>query len=126
MPQVTLHHVHHEAADVDVAAAFYVDNFDAKLDERIERDGVQWARVSIGGSMLNITDRAQAAAARGLHRGLDHIGIHTSDFDTTVATLRNNGVAFYVEPFSPRPGAWIAFVTGPDDVKIEVLCLSAT
>jgi catechol 2,3-dioxygenase-like lactoylglutathione lyase family enzyme len=124
MPQVTLHHVHHEAADVDIAAAFYVDNFEAHITERVEREGVQWARVSIGGSMLNITDREHAQATQGPHRGLDHIGIHTTDFDATVATLRRNGVVFYVEPFSPRPGAQIAFVTGPDNVKVEVLCLT--
>lgn len=71
---------------------------------RAAREGAQWARVSIGGSMLNITDRAQADATRGLHRGHDHIGIHTTDFDASVQTLRNNGVVFYVEPYLTAPG----------------------
>ena len=121
MPELTLHHLHHEAADVDAAAQFYVDNFGGVVAERVEKQGVQWARVAVAGAMLNITDRADSNVALGLYRGLDHFGIHTSDFDQTVATLRANGVNFFIDPLSPRPGARIAFVSGPDNIKIEIL-----
>jgi catechol 2,3-dioxygenase-like lactoylglutathione lyase family enzyme len=124
MAQLTLHHIHHEAADVDLAAQFYVDNFDAEISQRFERDGVQWARVTLAGAMLNITDRANTDVALSTYRGFDHIGIHTSDFDETIARLRANGVAFYIEPKSPTPGVQMTFVSGPDNVKIEVLSIA--
>lgn len=121
MPNLSFHHLHHEAADVDAAAAFYVECLGGELTERVERDGVQWARVSLGGMMLNITDRADAGLSLGLYQGLDHFGVHTSDFDTTMADLRASGVEFFIEPHSPKPGVQVAFVSGPDNVKIEIL-----
>ena len=42
MANYTLHHIHHETVDVDMTTAFYTDNFNAEVTERIERDGVQW------------------------------------------------------------------------------------
>ena len=121
MPELSFHHLHHEASDVDAAAAFYVDCLGGELTERVERDGVQWARVSLGGAMLNITDRADDALGLGLYQGLDHFGIHTSDFEATMAGLRDKEVPFFIEPHSPKPGVQIAFVYGPDNVKIEIL-----
>ncbi len=126
MPDLSFHHLHHEAADVDAAAAFYVDCLSGELTERFERDGVQWARVSVGGVMLNITDRADAALSLGLYRGLDHVGIHTSDFEATTAHLRTKGVKFFIEPHSPTPGVQVAFISGPDNVKIEILQVDPT
>ena len=124
MAELTLHHLHHEAGDVDEAVKFYVDNFAGELTERFEQDGVQWARVKLAGAMLNVTDRGQADVALGVYRGFDHFGIHTTDFDETIATLKGNGVDFFIEPISPRPGVRIAFVSGPDNIKIEVLSVS--
>ena len=122
MPEYSVHHIHHEAKDVDVAARFYVDNFDGQITERAAREGGwQAARVLVGGTLINITDRAEQDVGLRMYRGLDHFGIHTTDFDATVASLRANGVNFYVEPFSPKEGVNIAFISGPDDIKIEVL-----
>jgi len=126
MAELNLHHIHHEALDVDVAAKFYVDNFAAAVTERFERDGVQWARVALAGTMLNITDRAERNIDLSLYRGFDHIGIHTDNFDETIDGLRANGVNFFIEPVSPKPGVQVAFVSGPDNVKIEILSIAAS
>ena len=45
MAQYRFNHIHHESADVDGAVQCYEKNFQAALEERTERDGVQWARV---------------------------------------------------------------------------------
>jgi catechol 2,3-dioxygenase-like lactoylglutathione lyase family enzyme len=124
--ELTLHHLHHEAEDVDEAVKFYVDNFAGELIERFEQNGVQWARVEVADAMLNVTDRGQSDVSLGVYRGLDHVEIHTTDFDETIATLKDNGVNFFIEPMSPRPGVRIAFVSGPDNVKVEVLSVSKT
>ena len=121
MTTYTLHHIHHEAADVDAAVAWYEKNFQATVEDRFENNGVQWARVNLGGALLNITDRAETQIELGRYQGLDHFAIHTSDFDATVATLKANGVHFWTEPMSPRPGTQIAFISGPDNIKIEIL-----
>lgn len=124
MAELTLHHIHHETADVDATVAFYVDNFAGEIAERTVRNGVQWARVKLAGAMLNVTDRGNADVELTRYNGLDHIGLHTSDFDETIGALKASGVKFFVEPMSPAPGIQIAFVAGPDNVKIEILQVS--
>lgn len=125
MPEFRLHHIHHEAADVDAATRFYVENFAGVVTERTEKQGYQSARVQVAGTTINVTDRARADVALDRYKGLDHIGIHTNDFDATIAALRANGVNFFIEPMSPAPGVDVAFVSGPDNIKVEVVCISA-
>jgi catechol 2,3-dioxygenase-like lactoylglutathione lyase family enzyme len=119
-----LHHIHHEAANVDAAVQFYAKNFQAVLEERAERNGVQWARMTLGDTLINITDRATTQVGLERYQGLDHFALHTSDFDETVATLQANGVHFWTEPTSPRPGVKVAFIAGPDNIKIELMHVS--
>ena len=121
MASYDLHHLHHETTDVDATVAFYQQNFDAELTERFEREGVQWARITIGGASLNVTDRGKFDVDLGIYNGLDHFALQTNDLDETVASLKANGVNFFVEPTSPAPGVRVAFVSGPDNVKIEIL-----
>ncbi len=126
MVQYRFNHIHHESADVDGAVQFYEKNFQAALEERTERDGVQWARVKLGDTLINITDRATTAVGLEAYQGLDHFAVNTSDMDETVATLKANGVHFWAEPRSPRPGLTIAFIAGPDNIKIELMHMSQT
>ena len=124
MAEFQLHHIHHEAADVDAAVTFYEKNFQAVLEERTVRNGEQWARIRLGGTLLNISDRATTQVGLERYQGIDHFAIHTSDFAGTVAALRANGVNFFTEPMSPRPGVDIAFISGPDNIKIELMHIS--
>ncbi|MFT5392669.1 MAG: lactoylglutathione lyase [Gammaproteobacteria bacterium] len=121
MATFSLHHLHHETADVDATVSFYCDNFGGEIAERTERDGVQWARVTIGGAMMNVTDRGDTKVGLSRYEGLDHFGLQTDDFDGAIAALKKNGVQFFIEPMSPSPGVQIAFVVGPDNIKIELL-----
>ena len=124
MADFQLHHIHHEAADVDAAVTFYEKNFQAVLEERTVRNGEQWARIRLGGTLLNISDRATTQVGLERYQGIDHFALHTSDFAGAVAALKANGVNFFTEPMSPRPGVEIAFISGPDNIKIELMQLS--
>jgi catechol 2,3-dioxygenase-like lactoylglutathione lyase family enzyme len=53
--------------------------------------------------------------------GTDHIGLQVDDIDTTAAELKSRGVEFDVEPYQVRPGLRIAFIKGPDQLRIELL-----
>ena len=124
MADFQLHHIHHEAADVDAAVTFYEKNFQAVLEERTVRNGEQWARIRLGGTLLNISDRATTEVGLERYQGIDHFALHTSDFAGTVAALKANGVNFFTEPMSPQPGVEIAFISGPDNIKIELMQFS--
>ena len=124
MADFQLHHIHHEAADVDAAVTFYEKNFQAVLEERTVRNGEQWARIRLGGTLLNISDRATTQVGLERYQGIDHFALHTSDFAGAVAALKANGVNFFTEPMSPSPGVEIAFISGPDNIKIELMQFS--
>ncbi|MCH9674664.1 MAG: VOC family protein [Gammaproteobacteria bacterium] len=125
MANYTFHHVHHEASDVDKAVEFYQRNFDGVLQERNGKGGVQRAKMIVGGAMINITDRADTRVGLSRYQGLDHFAFRTDDFEATMARLRENGVNIWQEPESPVPGVRVVFISGPDDVKIEVLQIDA-
>ena len=124
MANYRLQHIHHESADVDATVQFYEKNFNGVLKERVERGGVQWARVDVGGVLINVTDRATKQYDLDLYQGLDHFALQTSDFDETITNLKANGVTFFSEPRSPRPGVQVAFIAGPDNIKIEIMQMS--
>ena len=121
MATFSLHHLHHETTNVDATVTFYQKNFGAELSERTERGGVQWATMKLGGAILNVTDRGVSDVDLGIYNGLDHFALRTDDFDGTIASLKANGVNFFTEPMSPKPGVRIAFISGPDNIKIEIL-----
>jgi catechol 2,3-dioxygenase-like lactoylglutathione lyase family enzyme len=53
--------------------------------------------------------------------GLDHLGLRVDDVDAATAELKRRGAKVLVEPKTIRPGVRIAFIQGPDDVRIELL-----
>jgi predicted enzyme related to lactoylglutathione lyase len=124
MASYELHHIHHETVDVDVTAAFYTDNFHGEITERFEKEGVQWARVKVGGTFIFITDRGTFDIDLGSHRGIDHFCLHTDDFEGAMASLRANNVNIVAEPWSSKPGSHACFISGPDNMKIEILSIS--
>jgi len=53
--------------------------------------------------------------------GLDHLGLRVDDVDAATAELKRRGAQVLVEPKTIRPGVRIAFIQGPDHVRIELL-----
>ena len=126
MTSFAFDHVHLRSRDPAAAARFYVDRFGASVIERLGRPDPLRIVVDLHGCTLFIEQCADGASAAGRPPlGLDHLALAVTGFDATVAALRSSGVVFAVEPHEPRPGIKIAFVTGPDDVRIELLERSA-
>ena len=60
----------------------------------------------------------EVASTRG--RSVDHLGWRFKDFDATIKRLKALDVKFVVEP-TKSGDHMIAFVEGPDGVKIEIV-----
>jgi predicted enzyme related to lactoylglutathione lyase len=120
MPNYNMNHIHHEAADVKVAADWYIKLFDAKSDEPFEKGGATWQRVYIGDITVTITDRADSGPAVERFLGYDHLGIQSDDFDATLARIEECGVEIWTGPMDGG-GFRIIFINGPDNVKIELM-----
>jgi catechol 2,3-dioxygenase-like lactoylglutathione lyase family enzyme len=81
--------------------------------------------LKLGGANIFILDVSQDPKAETgpahPHQGLDHFGLEVKDIDAVCADLKAKGAVFTREPQTVRPGARIAFLTGPEGVSIELL-----
>ena len=55
-------------------------------------------------------------------RAVDHLGFSFPNLDSALAELKNKGVEVTMEPrdIESPTAARIAFVTGPDEVRVEI------
>lgn len=119
----TFNHVHLKSADPGKAAQWYVDMFGAKpLGER-EARGARMVGVQIGGVTVNISSpRPQEVLAPGSsdpRYGLEHFGFNTDDLARDLARLKQQGAkVFETLEVGTRK---IAFIEGPDKVRLELV-----
>ncbi len=116
-------HIHLRSPDPTAAGNFYVEALGA---EKVSAGVVGTAFrvvVDLGGLRLLI-DQVPETIARPPEPpflGLEHIGLRVENLDEAAADLRQRGTKFVVEPKQARPGVKIAFIEGPDNVRIELL-----
>ena len=106
-------------------ASFFETMFGATVLKRIQSDGVPRVDLDVNGLAIFIASVAPEehidSNPSDPHLGLDHFGFRVDDIDGAVEDLRSKGAEIYVEPRTIRPGVRIAFVRGPDDVRVELL-----
>jgi catechol 2,3-dioxygenase-like lactoylglutathione lyase family enzyme len=125
MPVYSYDHIHLRSRDPMATAQYYEKMFDAKIVESIQSDGQPRIDLDINGLTVFLA-RVPADAKIGEapvdpHLGLDHFGLKVDNLDAAYAELKQRGAEFAAEPRTIRPGVRIAFVRGPDNVRIELL-----
>ena len=120
-------HIHLRSPDPEAAAKTYIELFEATVQDRVQVATGLRVIVMLGGLRLLIDEVPPETqpAPRPLFIGIEHIGLQVQDLDVAAADLRAKGAQFLMEPNSPRPGLRIAFVQGPDSIRIELLERSA-
>ena len=115
----TYDHIHVRTKDPEGMASFFETMFGAKVLRLIQSDGVPRVDLDINGLAIFIAsvppEEHIDLSPRDPHLGLDHFGFRVDDIDGAVEDLRSKGAEIYTEPRT------IAFVRGPDDVRIELL-----
>ena len=121
----TYDHIHVRTKDPEGMASFFETMFGAKVLRLIQSDGAPRVDLDINGLAIFIAsvppEEHIDLSPRDPHLGLDHFGFRVDDIDGAVEDLRSKGAEIYTEPRTIRPGVRIAFVRGPDDVRIELL-----
>ena len=121
----TYDHIHVRTKDPEGMASFFETMFGARVLRLIQSDGVPRVDLDVNGLAIFIAsvppEEHIDLSPRDPHLGLDHFGFRVDDIDGAVEDLRRKGAEIYVEPRTIRPGVRIAFVRGPDDVRIEIL-----
>jgi catechol 2,3-dioxygenase-like lactoylglutathione lyase family enzyme len=115
-----------KVADIDRAAAFYVDTLGAEVRLRSEVLGCAYTLIRLGDTRVILFARApyEDLIGQSLPLGFLHDVYEVDDFDAQIARLRAAGVSFIMEPrtieaaFGSRR---IAFFETPDGVRTEVM-----
>jgi catechol 2,3-dioxygenase-like lactoylglutathione lyase family enzyme len=117
-------HIHVFCSDLAATERWFVDGVGAELVEHRESRGVPATVLRLGGAQIYLRPGREGedlAPAGARHFGADHFGVTVSDVDATVAELKQRGVFVEVEPWDFSPGSRIAFIKGPDEVRIELV-----
>jgi catechol 2,3-dioxygenase-like lactoylglutathione lyase family enzyme len=119
----TCDHIHLRSLDPEKAAQFYVEMLGATLRSRSFHGEALRVVIDLGGVQLFIEQVPPQTPMPPLPPffGIEHIGLRVENLNAVVADLRSKGARFVVEPNSPRPGLKLAFIEGPDGVRIELL-----
>ena len=115
------HHIHLSATNPDETLAFYRDVMGGEpASMRGMLDGLLFDDVWL----LAMQHPEGAPPATTLGRAVDHIGFMVEDLDDASAEMRQRGVRFTQDPLVPENGrtsARQAYLTGPDNVRVEVV-----
>ena len=125
MPVYSYDHIHLRTRDPMATAQYYQRMFDAKIIESIQSDGKPRIDLDINGLTVFIApvpaDADIPSAPTEPYIGLDHLGLRVDNIDAAYTELTQRGAVFTVAPRTIRPGVRIAFVQGPDNVRVELL-----
>jgi len=112
------HHVHLEVADPDAAVEWFIKVLGAKDTGQYKnlvasvRYGDIWVLIS--------KPRGNAKRVPSDGRSFDHFGVNYPDLDAAAEEIKEKGVKFTLEP-RPFGAAKIAFIEGPEGVKLELV-----
>ena len=126
MPSIyQIDHIHVVTTDPKATASYFQVMFDAKVVESHPPGGKQRIDVELDGLAIFIHQTTPKenlpACPFGRYRGLDHFGLRVNDLDEAVADLKRRGAEFISEPHTLRAGLKIAFIRGPENIRIELL-----
>ena len=121
---MTLDHIHLYCGDIEKAVAYFRDVFGGKELSREKRPTTVLVFMDVQGAPLALMaippESDQFEVGKG-KRGLDHIGFKVKDLPATLEEMKKKGVRITQELTIMPSGAKIAFVEGPDGIRIELL-----
>ena len=123
MTRFAFDHVHLRSPDPDATAAWFTDHLEARPKARNEGPSGLRVVLDLGGVDLFI-DRVPAATPGtppAPFLGIEHLALAVTGIDAVVEAMRGQGVRITTEPFDIRPGTRIAFIEGPESVRVELL-----
>lgn len=117
-------HVHLRSPDPERTARFYVDLLGARDAGSAEVRGALRRMVALGGLdiFIEAVPETTPSPPAAPFMGLEHIGFAVDDLDAAAAMLGAHGVPLLGAGIETvRPGIRIAFIEGPERVRIELI-----
>lgn len=117
-------HLHLISPNIDETKDWYCRVFGGKVTFEGDFKGKKVYYIDVNEFNIilieQMPDEKPLTATIQTKEGLDHFGFAIDDMDAAAEELRRKGVKFVVEPMHVRPGLRIAYVEGPDKVRIEL------
>lgn len=118
-------HIHLIAADVEATRQWYERVLGAKVTFEGVFRGSKVYYLDIAGTTFVVFGRLEkekplrpgTVAAK---TGVDHFGFSVGNLDEVLTELRRLGVNILEGPIVVRPGLQIAYIEGPDKIRIEL------
>ncbi|GAB1267457.1 hypothetical protein NBRC116493_07100 [Aurantivibrio infirmus] len=111
-----LHHIHLSSPQPTDTLNWYAVRFGGELGKfKGALDGINYDN-----KLWLLVSQAKTDVAGTQGRSLDHLGYNVANLDEAAISLKQNNVKFTLEPRDYR-GIRIAFVEGPDGVRIELV-----
>jgi catechol 2,3-dioxygenase-like lactoylglutathione lyase family enzyme len=120
----TFAHIHIYCTDLAATERWFAEGLGAEVVGRPESRGVPSVRLKLGGANVYLRpkrDDEDLVPAGPQSFGTNHFGVRVADVDASIAELRGRGVTIDVEPWDFSPSSRIAFIKGPDEVRIELV-----
>ena len=118
-------HIHIRTRDPEATMAFFERMFGARRIPFVQSNGKPRVDLDLNGLAIFLAEvpaeGAFPAAPDTPYEGFDHIGLRVDDVDAAVAELKAKGADIIRGPITIRPDVRIAFVKGPDHLRIELL-----
>jgi len=124
MPSYRVDHIHLISPEIEKTKKWYCETLGGRETFSGEFKGNKVYYVDLNGFNIILIERLPDAtplpATLQTREGLDHFGVAVDDMDAAVSDLKARGVRFIAEPLQVRPGVRIAYIQGPDKVRIEL------
>ncbi len=116
-------HVQIYCGDIEKAVDFFRDVFDGKEVSRQKRPNDLMIRMDVHGVIISLITvppgNGQLDPGKG-KRGFDHIGFRVREIESTLEEMKKKGVRITTELAALPNGTKVAFVEGPEGVRIEL------
>ncbi len=117
-------HVHLFCTNLAATEKWFTEGLGAEVVRHRTVKGAQAVDLKLGGMSVLVREQQthENFGPAGPSRfGTDHFGVIVPDLEVAAKELKRRGVEFEVEPYEISPGTHIAFIKGPDQIRIEVL-----
>lgn len=118
-------HIHIYCGDIEKGADYFREFFGGKELSREKRpDSIRVIRMDVHGVpillMTVLKENGQLDPGKG-RRGLDHLGFKVKDLKSTLEEMKKKGVPITKDLTVTPAGVKMAFVEGPEGIRIELI-----
>jgi catechol 2,3-dioxygenase-like lactoylglutathione lyase family enzyme len=118
-----MHHIHIHCQDQEGMVRFFTDHFEATLVGSKTFWGGAGYQIDLSGVKINISSpnsNDETPTHGNECHSYDHIGVLVKDIQQAYEELHEKGYVFTLLP-TPMRNLMIAYMKGPEDIKIELL-----